>query len=77
MSINSALRQLKTLLTPCPFATVKAGPRFMSDLKNWCVKCCAKNANIRLVPCGSGMNFLLISSFSARSFASGSSFLPE
>lgn len=64
------------LLTPWPLARVKAGPFFISDLKNWWVKCCAKNANIRLVPCGSGINCLLIRSFSARSLISGSSFLP-
>lgn len=64
-------------LTPWPWDRVNAAPLLKSDLKNWWVKCCAKNANIRLVPCGSGMNRLLISSFSAKTLTSGSSFLPK
>lgn len=64
------------VLTPWPLALVKAGPIFWSDLKNWWVKCWAKKANIRLEPWGSGINFLLIRSFSASILASGSSILP-
>lgn len=66
-----------TVLTPWPWALVKAGPFLKSDLKNWWVKCWAKNANIRLVPCGSGINCLLTRSFSAKVLTSGSSFLPR
>lgn len=62
--------------TPWPSALVKAGPLLWSVLKNWWVKCWAKNVNITFVPCGSGINFLLSRNFSTISFESGSSFLP-
>lgn len=62
--------------TPWPRPLVKAGPFLWSVLKNWWVKCWAKNVNITFVPWGSGINFRRSRNFSTISFESGSSFLP-
>lgn len=64
------------VLTPWP-PFVKPGPLAKSVLKNWWVKCWAKNANKTLVFIGSGLNSVLVKSLFTKNWASGSRFFPK